>query len=118
MKCMLYDKNLVSVSRIIVLIICRNAFFIISLQQKFGIIMKKHLQYLLGDNFGKTTYSQWCEEPGVVESAVENDVVCKNCGTKVTGNYCPRCGQAASTARFSFKTAGLRHSEKSFSCIC
>jgi len=67
--------------------------------------MNSHLQYLLGNNYGKIKYKEWCENPGVEEAAKENDVVCLNCGEHVVGNYCPRCGQAASTARFSFKTA-------------
>ncbi|MEL6558932.1 MAG: DUF3667 domain-containing protein [Bacteroidota bacterium] len=28
---------------------------------------------------------------------------CLNCGTEVTGNFCPNCGQKASTKRFSLK---------------
>ena len=33
---------------------------------------------------------------------------CASCGTRYGGNYCPRCGQAASVGRFSFKKAVLQ----------
>ena len=31
--------------------------------------------------------------------------MCSSCKTEYTGNYCPRCGQAAGVGRFSFKKA-------------
>ena len=36
-------------------------------------------------------------------SAEKNE--CLNCGTAFTGNFCPRCGQSAAVARFTFRHA-------------
>ena len=36
---------------------------------------------------------------------------CLNCQEHYTGNYCPRCGQAANTDRFSMKVAAENFAE-------
>ena len=49
----------------------------------------------------------WQRRPHQVAPLSEDIHPCASCGTEFQGNYCPRCGQSASIARFSFKKAFL-----------
>ena len=52
-------------------------------------------------------FREWQKQPYQVKplSAEEHD--CATCGTHYRGNYCPRCGQASTVGRYSFKNAFL-----------
>lgn len=47
----------------------------------------------------------WQRRPYEVAPLKDEHHVCSSCKTEFTGNYCPRCGQAAEVGRFSFKKA-------------
>lgn len=49
----------------------------------------------------------WQLRPHEVAPLSDINHTCSSCGTHFQGNYCPRCGQAASVGRFSFKKAFL-----------
>lgn len=49
----------------------------------------------------------WQLRPHEVAPLSDTNHTCSSCGTHFQGNYCPRCGQAASVGRFSFKKAFL-----------
>lgn len=68
--------------------------------------MKKYLTYLT--NKEKRTawlraFRMWQRRPYEVAPLKNESHVCSSCKTEFTGNYCPRCGQAAEVGRFSFK---------------
>ena len=68
--------------------------------------MKKYLTYLT--NKEKRTawlraFRMWQRRPYEVAPLKSESHVCSSCKTEFTGNYCPRCGQAAEVGRFSFK---------------
>lgn len=70
--------------------------------------MKKYLTYLT--NKEKRTawlraFRMWQRRPYEVAPLKDERHVCSSCKTEFTGNYCPRCGQAAEVGRFSFKKA-------------
>ena len=70
--------------------------------------MKKYLTYLT--NKEKRTawlraFRMWQRRPYEVAPLKDERHVCSSCKTEFTGNYCPRCGQAAEMGRFSFKKA-------------
>ena len=70
--------------------------------------MKKYLIYLT--NKEKRTawlraFRMWQRRPYEVAPLKNEHHVCSSCKTEFTGNYCPRCGQAAEVGRFSFKKA-------------
>lgn len=70
--------------------------------------MKKYLIYLT--NKEKRTawlraFRMWQRRPYEVAPLKNERHVCSSCKTEFTGNYCPRCGQAAEVGRFSFKKA-------------
>ena len=70
--------------------------------------MKKYLTYLT--NKEKRTawlraFRMWQRRPYEVAPLKNEHHVCSSCKTEFTGNYCPRCGQAAEVGRFSFKKA-------------
>ena len=50
-------------------------------------------------------FRQWqlSPEPAAPMTATEHD--CLNCGEHYAGNYCPRCGQSAATARYTVRHA-------------
>lgn len=52
-------------------------------------------------------FRMWQRRSYEVAPLSEESHACASCGTTFTGNYCPRCGQAASVGRFSFKKAFL-----------
>lgn len=55
------------------------------------------------------TFTTWIREGSrpkallTAEATASAPVTCLNCGHTFTGNYCPVCGQAASTGRLQFK---------------
>ena len=50
-------------------------------------------------------FKAWRERPREVAPMSQEEHECLNCHDHYTGSYCPRCGQAASTSRFSMKVA-------------
>lgn len=66
---------------------------------------------LLPDKHQRTIWLRafhiWQRRPHEVAPLSEANHVCSSCGTSFQGNFCPRCGQAASIGRFSFKKAFL-----------
>ena len=52
-------------------------------------------------------FKEWEQRPHEVAPLSEDEHVCATCGTRFEGNYCPRCGQSARIARYSFKKALL-----------
>ena len=53
----------------------------------------------------------WRERPREVAPMSNEEHECLNCQEHYTGNYCPRCGQAANTDRFSMKVAAENFAE-------
>ena len=47
----------------------------------------------------------WQERPRQIAPMVQEAHECLNCHDHYTGRFCPRCGQAATTSRFSMKVA-------------
>ena len=47
----------------------------------------------------------WQKTPIAPPEPKHDTVVCKNCGTTFTSNYCPRCGQSANTPRLGSRAA-------------
>lgn len=56
-------------------------------------------------------FKAWRERPREVAPMSQEEHECLNCHDHYTGNYCPRCGQAASTDRFSMKVAAENFAE-------
>ncbi|MBO7445370.1 MAG: DUF3667 domain-containing protein [Bacteroidales bacterium] len=56
-------------------------------------------------------FKAWREKPREVAPISTEEHECLNCHEHYTGNYCPRCGQAASTSRFSMKVAAENFAE-------
>lgn len=50
-------------------------------------------------------FKEWREHPRQVAPLSQEEHECLNCHDHYTGNYCPRCGQTATTKRFSWKIA-------------
>lgn len=53
----------------------------------------------------RRAFRLWQRRPHRVAPMSEQTSRCACCGTEFTGNFCPRCGQAAGVERFSFKQA-------------
>ena len=49
--------------------------------------------------------SAWQRKSVEAQPLSAEDHKCLNCGTAFTGNFCPRCGQSATVARFTFRHA-------------
>lgn len=49
-------------------------------------------------------FRAWQRHPFGYENHSLGTTRCKNCGTEFADNYCPRCGQAASTKRLSWQS--------------
>ena len=56
-------------------------------------------------------FKAWRERPREVAPMSNEEHECLNCHDHYTGNYCPRCGQAANTDRFSMKVAAENFAE-------
>ena len=70
--------------------------------------MKKYLTYLTNKEKRAAwlrAFRMWQRRPYEVAPLKNERHVCSSCKTEFTGNYCPRCGQAAEVGRFSFKKA-------------
>ena len=68
----------------------------------------KHLNYLTSKEKRAVwlrAFHMWQRRPYEVAPLKNESHVCSSCKTEFTGNYCPRCGQAAGVGRFSFKKA-------------
>ncbi len=50
-------------------------------------------------------FREWQLTPHAATPNTEEEHECLNCHEHYTGNFCPRCGQPATTARFSWKVA-------------
>ena len=50
-------------------------------------------------------FRAWQERPREVVPMSQEEHECLNCHEHYTGNFCPRCGQPATTTRFSWKMA-------------
>ena len=50
-------------------------------------------------------FKEWREQPRQVAPMSQEEHECLNCHDHYTGNFCPRCGQVATTNRFSMKVA-------------
>lgn len=56
-------------------------------------------------------FRAWQERPREVAPMSTEEHECLNCHDHYVGSYCPRCGQAASTSRFSMKVAAVNFAE-------
>ena len=66
----------------------------------------KHLDYLTSKEkraIWLRAFHIWQHRPYEVAPLKNETHTCASCKTVFTGNYCPRCGQAAEVGRFSFK---------------
>ena len=66
----------------------------------------KHLNYLKSKEkraIWLRAFHMWQRRPYEVAPLKNETHTCASCKTVFTGNYCPRCGQAAEVGRFSFK---------------
>ena len=66
----------------------------------------KHLTYLKSKEkraIWLRAFHMWQRRPYEVAPLKNETHTCASCKTVFTGNYCPRCGQAAEVGRFSFK---------------
>lgn len=66
----------------------------------------KHLTYLTSREkraIWLRAFHMWQRRPYEVAPLKNETHTCSSCKTVFTGNYCPRCGQAAEVGRFSFK---------------
>ena len=50
-------------------------------------------------------FKAWRERPRQIAPMTQEEHECLNCHDHYTGRFCPRCGQAATTSRFSMKVA-------------
>ena len=55
----------------------------------------------------KRAFHLWQLRPHEVAPQSQSTSRCSSCRTEFHGNYCPRCGQAATVGKFSFKKAFL-----------
>ena len=53
----------------------------------------------------------WQEQPRQIAPMIQEEHECLNCHDHYTGRFCPRCGQAATTCRFSMKVAAENFAE-------
>ena len=53
----------------------------------------------------------WQEQPRQIAPMIQEEHECLNCHDHYTGRFCPRCGQAATTSRFSMKVAAENFAE-------
>lgn len=53
----------------------------------------------------------WREQPRQIAPMSQEEHECLNCHDHYTGRFCPRCGQAATTSRFSMKVAAENFAE-------
>lgn len=70
--------------------------------------MKIYLTYLTNKEKRAAwlrAFRMWQRRPYEMAPLKDERHVCSSCKTEFTGNYCPRCGQAAEVGRFSFKKA-------------
>jgi hypothetical protein len=56
-------------------------------------------------------FRAWRERPREVAPMSTEEHECLNCQEHYTGRFCPRCGQAATTSRFSMKVAAENFAE-------
>lgn len=49
-------------------------------------------------------FRAWQRNPISYENKSKSTIVCKNCGTEYSDNYCPRCGQSAGVGRIGWNT--------------
>ena len=56
-------------------------------------------------------FKAWREEPRQIAPMSQEEHECLNCHEHYVGSYCPRCGQAATTDRFSMKVAAENFAE-------
>lgn len=56
-------------------------------------------------------FRAWRERPREVTPMSQEEHECLNCHDHYIGSYCPRCGQAANTSRFSMKVAAENFAE-------
>jgi hypothetical protein len=56
-------------------------------------------------------FRAWRERPREVAPMSQEEHECLNCHDHYTGRFCPRCGQAATTSRFSMKVAAENFAE-------
>ena len=56
-------------------------------------------------------FLEWRERPRQIAPMTQEEHECLNCHEHYTGRFCPRCGQAATTERFSMKVAAENFAE-------
>ena len=56
-------------------------------------------------------FKAWRERPRQIAPMTQEEHECLNCHDHYTGRFCPRCGQAATTSRFSMKVAAENFAE-------
>ena len=56
-------------------------------------------------------FRAWREQPRQIAPMSQEEHECLNCHDHYTGRFCPRCGQAATTSRFSMKVAAENFAE-------
>lgn len=56
-------------------------------------------------------FKAWREQPRQIAPITQEEHECLNCHDHYTGRFCPRCGQAATTNRFSMKVAAANFAE-------
>ena len=56
-------------------------------------------------------FKEWRERPRQIAPMSQEEHECLNCHEHYTGRFCPRCGQAATTERFSMKVAAENFAE-------
>ena len=56
-------------------------------------------------------FKAWRERPRQIAPMTQEEHECLNCHEHYTGRFCPRCGQAATTERFSMKVAAENFAE-------
>jgi hypothetical protein len=56
-------------------------------------------------------FKAWRERPRQIAPMSQEEHECLNCHDHYTGRFCPRCGQAATTSRFSMKVAAENFAE-------
>lgn len=66
-------------------------------------VMKK--KYNIKEKIAK--FKAWQKHPREVAPNSQEEHECLNCHDHYTGNFCPRCGQAATTDRYSMKVAAV-----------
>lgn len=56
-------------------------------------------------------FREWQQRPRQIAPMSQEEHECLNCHDHYTGRFCPRCGQAATTSRFSMKVAAENFAE-------